>query len=44
MVSIEHPDEVGYLSGLVRIYIYIEYLRLELISEVILSVMVYPMP
>jgi hypothetical protein len=32
---IERLDEVGYLSCLVSIFVYIEYLRLELISAVI---------
>jgi hypothetical protein len=31
MKFIERLDEVGYLSCLVRIFVYIEYLRLELI-------------
>jgi hypothetical protein len=43
MVLIEHPDEVGSLSCLVIIFIYIAYLRLELISIVIPSIVVYPM-
>jgi hypothetical protein len=44
VVFIEHLDEVGSLSCLVRIFIYIEYLGLELISAIILYVVVYPMP
>ena len=44
VVFIEHPDEVGYLSCLVIIFIYISYLGLELIYAVILCVVVYPMP
>jgi cytochrome c oxidase subunit IV len=44
MVFIERLDEVGSLSCLVSIFIYIAYLRLELIYTVILSVVVYPMP
>jgi hypothetical protein len=44
MVFYERPNEVGTLSCLVRIFIYIAYLRLELISTVILSVVVYPKP
>jgi hypothetical protein len=44
MVFIERPDEVGSLSCLVRIFVYITYLRLELIYAVIPSVVVYPMP
>jgi hypothetical protein len=44
MVFIEHSNEVGSLSCLGRIYNYIAYLISELISVVILSIMVYPMP
>jgi hypothetical protein len=32
---IEHMDEVGFLSCLVRIFVYIAYLGLELISAII---------
>jgi hypothetical protein len=44
MVLIERPDEVGSLSCLVIIFIYISYLGLESISVVIMAVVVYPMP
>jgi hypothetical protein len=44
MVFIEHSDEVGSLSCLVSIFIYIAYLGLELIYEVIPSFVVYPIP
>jgi hypothetical protein len=44
VVFIECLDEVGSLSCLVIIFIYIAYLGLELISAVIPSVVVYPMP
>jgi hypothetical protein len=44
VVFIERLDEVGSLSCLVSMFVYIAYLRLELISAVILSVVVYPMP
>jgi hypothetical protein len=44
VVFFERLDEVGSLSCLVRIFVYITYLRLELISIVIMFVMVYPMP
>jgi hypothetical protein len=38
------PDEVGSLSCLASISIYISYLGLELISIEIFSVVVYPIP
>jgi hypothetical protein len=44
VVFIEHLDEVGYLSCLVSIFVYIAYLILELIFAVIPFVVVYPMP
>jgi hypothetical protein len=44
VVFIERPDEVGSLSCLFSMFVYIKYLRLELISAVILSIVAYPMP
>jgi hypothetical protein len=44
MVFIECLDEVGSLSFLVGIYIYIAYLGLEFIFVAIPSVVVYPIP
>jgi hypothetical protein len=44
MVFIERLDEVGPLSCLVSIFVYIAYLGLELISEFIQSFVVYPFP
>jgi hypothetical protein len=44
VVFIEHLEEVGFLSCLVSIFIYIAYLGLELISVVISSIVVYPIP
>jgi hypothetical protein len=37
---IERPNEVGYLSCLVSMFLYIAYLRLELVSAVIPFVVV----
>jgi hypothetical protein len=44
VVFFKRPDKVGSLSCLVSIFVYISYLRLELISAVIPSVVVYSMP
>jgi hypothetical protein len=44
VVFYERPNEVGSLSCLVSIYIYIKYFILEFIYEIIPSVVVYPMP
>jgi hypothetical protein len=44
VVFIERLDEVGSLSCLVSIFVCIAYLRLEFISTVIPSIVVYPIP